>query len=105
MDSDNDGLGNACEDDDSDGIFNGNDNCREISNPDQIDWDGDGLGDACDNCPEIKNPSQSDVDRDGVGDACDEKESRILENKVVVWTVMLLSIGVLLTIALSLKKK
>lgn len=36
MDSDNDGIGNAC------------DSCPNVANPDQMDSDGDGIGDACD---------------------------------------------------------
>ena len=35
-DTDNDGIGNAC------------DNCLSVYNPDQVDFDGDGQGDACD---------------------------------------------------------
>ena len=35
---------------DEDGIANANDNCPQVSNPDQADADGDGLGDACDPC-------------------------------------------------------
>src|SRR5690606_7054420 len=48
-DTDGDGLGNACDDDDdNDGIPDVTDNCPLVSNPDQADADGDGVGDACD---------------------------------------------------------
>ena len=58
MDSDGDGLGDAC------------DNCPMVSNIDQADADGDGVGDLCDNCPSIFNPDQTDADSNGVGDVC-----------------------------------
>ncbi len=35
-------------DTDGDGIMDSEDNCPNISNPDQVDTDGDGAGDACD---------------------------------------------------------
>jgi len=47
-DSDNDGVGDACE-----------------------DFDGDGVPNACDNCGTLANRRQQDADRDGKGDACD----------------------------------
>jgi len=34
-------------DSDGDGIINVNDNCPDISNPDQVDTDGNGIGDVC----------------------------------------------------------
>jgi hypothetical protein len=82
MDTDGDGVGDACDD------------CPIVSNRDQADRDRDGFGDACDACPGIVggdgsdpdadgratcvdncatvyNPDQTDSDGDGVGDACD----------------------------------
>ncbi len=62
LDSDGDGVGDACEmagdDDDNDGVLNDVDNCPNDANPSQLDTDGDGLGDACDR----------DADGDGFDD-------------------------------------
>jgi len=94
LDTDNDGLGDACDapsnDFDNDGVLDDIDNCPTISNSDQLDTDGDGIGDACDapvipnndfdndgilnnvdNCPTVSNTDQLDTDGDGIGDACD----------------------------------
>jgi hypothetical protein len=85
LDTDGDGLGNACDpDDDNDGAADGSDNCALVANPDQTDTDRDGLGNACDpdddndgvadasdNCPLVSNPDQRDADGDGIGDTCD----------------------------------
>jgi len=84
-DSDDDGIGNACEDTDGDHIFDVDDNCPAAANVDQDDTDSDGLGDACDpdidaddiandedNCAGVPNPDQADTDGDDLGDACDD---------------------------------
>jgi len=50
-DTDGDGVGNACNDED--------------------DTDGDEYANLLDNCPDNANPGQEDTDGDGIGDACD----------------------------------
>lgn len=87
-DADNNGIGDACEDDtddDDDGIPDEADNCPLVPNPEQKDLDKDGIGDACDedkdgdtivepgdNCPLVANLDQKDADQDGIGDVCDD---------------------------------
>ena len=39
---------------------------------DLVDADGDGIWDGDDNCPGVANPDQADADLDGTGDLCDE---------------------------------
>ena len=48
LDSNGDGVGDACEDFDGDGVVNGCDNCPGVGNPNQSDSNGDGVGDVCD---------------------------------------------------------
>jgi hypothetical protein len=55
LDTDGDGLGEPCDDDD----------------------DGDTILDGDDNCPWTPNTSQSDADGDARGDACDPKDDRL----------------------------
>ena len=59
------------DDDDGDGVCDGDDNCPLVSNPGQTNSDGDPLGDACDNCPLVTNAGQEDGDGDGDGNVCD----------------------------------
>ena len=83
-DADGDGIGDACDDNDGDGVMGHVDNCPEVANPEQVDLDGDGLGDACDPdddgdgvadaddvCPRLADPEQADAEGDGLGDGCD----------------------------------
>jgi hypothetical protein len=56
---------------DDDGIWDGDDNCPNAANADQVNSDLDNLGDACDNCPTVDNPDQANPDADAFGTACD----------------------------------
>ncbi len=65
-DSDDDDIGDACDDDfsvstgddDGDGFTNENDNCQNVPNPGQEDHDGDKLGDACDTDIDLTDPER-----------------------------------------------
>jgi MYXO-CTERM domain-containing protein len=84
-DNDDDGIGDACDDDDdNDTVVDPLDNCVFLANLDQANLDRDAQGDVCDpdddndtvpdvrdNCARTPNLDQTDSDRDGQGDACD----------------------------------
>lgn len=54
-DNDNDGIGDACDDDDdNDGVLDNNDNCPFTANSDQADSDNDGIGDICDDTSSLE---------------------------------------------------
>ena len=46
-DTDDDGIGDVCDDDEDEDDVDDPDNCPNTPNPDQADSDGDGIGDAC----------------------------------------------------------
>jgi hypothetical protein len=62
LDSDGDGVGDACD---------ACDHCLPCLGALDHDEDGDKIPDACDNCPAQPNPLQENVDGDELGDACD----------------------------------
>jgi hypothetical protein len=124
-DSDNNGVGDVCDDSDNDGIINPRDNCQNVANPGQEDQNNNGIGDACedfdndgvmnfeDNCLYDYNPKtyvgnenkQSDVDRDGKGDVCDKEDSRLTENKGLIWAVITGTILIVGFLAWRLSRK
>ena len=82
-DTDGDGVGDPCDDDDGDGLLDVDDNCPNDANPEQEDLDDDGIGDPCDNDRDgdgfanatdafPDDPTESiDTDGDGTGDKGD----------------------------------
>ena len=48
IDTDDDSMGDACDDSDEDGTFDDIDTCRDVPNKLQTDTDRDGMGDVCD---------------------------------------------------------
>jgi len=87
LDTDDDGLGNACDDDDdNDGVLDVND-ALPLNASESVDTDGDGIGnnadtdddgdevaDELDNCPITSNFNQLDTDGDTLGNVCDNDD-------------------------------
>ena len=70
LDLDEDGVGDACDDDrDGDNVANDDDVCPDTTDPQQLDLDADGAGDACD----------EDDDNDGMKDTIDDCPSHHAE--------------------------
>ena len=68
----NNGIGDACEDSDGDGVVDADDDCWTDTGYPWVDADGDNVEDYCDNCPIVWNPNQHNMDGDEFGDICDE---------------------------------
>jgi len=64
-------CGPSCDDADSDGVCDDQDNCVNTSNAGQENSDSDSYGNACDNCADVDNEDQADDDGDDVGNECD----------------------------------
>jgi hypothetical protein len=101
MDKNKNKIGDICEDSDWDGINWIEDNCINVSNPDQKDSDNDGIWDACedydwdsifdalDNCPYDYNPEQIDTDWDKIWDKCDKDDNRFFESNKNIFSLLL----------------
>ena len=66
-------------DDDKDWIINYKDNCKNISNPNQIDTDKDWIWDECDNCKNYQNKNQLDFNKNNIWDICEDSDNDWIE--------------------------
>lgn len=62
-------------DKDWDKIIDSIDNCKNVSNHNQLDTDKDWVWDLCDNCKDIKNPDQLDIDKNKIWDMCEDSDN------------------------------
>ena len=74
VDTDQNGRGNVCDDDDDGDGVNDTGDAFPLDASEDTDTDNDGLGDSSNNCPNESNPSQIDTDADGKGNVCDEDD-------------------------------
>jgi hypothetical protein len=98
LDSDGDGMGNACDpcpqdaqnDIDHDGVCGNVDNCPYIANSNQADNDGDGIGSACDstpvNCNAEKDAGYTDIVAQGSGLTQEQCNAHLAEDPVTCMT-------------------
>lgn len=84
LDKNNSGIWDVCErqdehlkenDKDNDGIIDYKDNCKEISNKDQLDFDKDWIWDVCDNCKDFQNKDQLDFNKNWIWDICEDSDN------------------------------
>ncbi len=73
-DTDDDGLGDICDDDDDNDGSPDVEEEEEGTDPLDPDSDGDGILDGPDNCPLTNDPDQTDTDGDGLGNVCDDDD-------------------------------
>ncbi|MEZ5506849.1 MAG: thrombospondin type 3 repeat-containing protein [Gammaproteobacteria bacterium] len=77
LDTDNDTLGNACDDDDDGDTLSDAEEQAQGTNPLLADTDSDGSADSVDNCPVLANANQADSNDNGVGDVCEGRPADI----------------------------
>jgi hypothetical protein len=63
---------------DADGVLNEDDNCPDLTNPDQADCDDDGFGDVC----EIAEGTQEDLNGNGIPDECENPPTMVISGVI-----------------------
>jgi len=113
VDSDNDGIGDACQDEfvyskeSTDNIVNNDsessDYNTEVSTTTPVlstkvnDKDSDGISNIFDNCPNTYNPSQYDKDLNGIGDACDKNKNHSNYVQILVGILIFVCLIIILS--------
>ncbi|AUP79020.1 PA domain-containing protein [Flavivirga eckloniae] len=100
-DSDNNGIGDVCQDTDKDSVIDIDDNCPETSNIDQKDADGNGIGDVCD----VSYTNPDNITLEIVSETCpgldNGKVVVSVKETAVAYTLTLTGNGLNLTQALT----